>query len=212
MARPVRGHPCFAAVYDWLTGPWERAENLARRRALLAPCAGDVLDAGCGTGANLPVFAELARAGRTLRVQAADPDPHMLRRAGRRAARLGLPVRLLDAPAEDLPLADASCDFVACTLVLCTAGRPAAALAELARVLRPGGRLLFLEHVGSGHPRAAALQARLRRPWACLAGGCRLDAATDALLRAAPFAEVHWEEEALPPPLYRLLRGWARKA
>lgn len=212
MSPPHPGHRSFAAAYDLLTGPAERTILAGRRRRLLADCGGDVLDVGCGTGANFPLLAELGRAGRDLRLQATEPDPHMLRRAIRRAARLGLTATFHDAPAEALPFPPASFDFVLSTFVLCTVANPAAAVAEMHRVLRPGGELRFIEHVQARSERGSRWQSRLRGIWATFAGGCQLDRRTGAELQAAPFAEVDWEEWANPFPIYLALVGRARKA
>jgi SAM-dependent methyltransferase len=99
-----------------------------------------------------------------------------------RVARSRRPARVLDAPAEALPFPDDAFDTVVSTMVLCTVGDVAAAIAETRRVLRPGGRLLFVEHVRAASPRLARWQDRLAGPWAAFAQGCRCNRPTDALL------------------------------
>ena len=97
----------------------------------------------------------------------------MARRLRARVADAGRPVEVVEAPAERLPFEDARFDTAVVTLVLCTVNEPAQALDEIARVLKPGGRLLFLEHVRA--PDASGLvrwQDRLERPWGWIAGGC----------------------------------------
>ncbi len=120
-------------------------------------------------------------------VVATEPNPHMLRRARRAAARAPVAVLLERAGAEALPIADGSTDTVVSTLVLCTVPHPAAALSEIARILRPGGRFLFMEHVRSERPRVARWQDRLERPWGFLAGGCHPNRDTVAAIGAAGF-------------------------
>ncbi len=204
------GHPVFAAFYDFLTAGAERGPLAPLRRNLVDGLHGSVLDVGAGTGANFPFLAVRSLAQPSLTVYAAEPDPHMLRRARRRAARLGLPVTFLPSSAEALPLGDACMDAVLLTLVLCTVSAPAVALAEVRRVLRPGGTLRFLEHVrveGS----AGRWQQRLARPWAAMAGGCRLDRPTGDTLRQAGFASIDWTDVPAPFPVLRVIAGSARK-
>jgi SAM-dependent methyltransferase len=164
-----------AAVYGPFLALGERRSMRALRRELLAAARGRVLEAGAGTGHNVAAYpAGLAELVLT------EPDPAMLARLRRRAGA----ARVVAAGAESLPFADASFDTVVATMVLCTVEDPDAAVRELRRVLRPGGRLLFIEHVRSGDARLARRQARLARPWRLLAAGCRCDRDTVALLRA----------------------------
>jgi ubiquinone/menaquinone biosynthesis C-methylase UbiE len=102
-----------------------------------------------------------------------EPDAHMAAKLRQRARALSLDTSVLEAPAERLPLDDASADTVVSTLVLCTVKDPSLALAEIARVLRPSGTLLFAEHVRSASPRAARWQDRLNTPWSWYACGCQ---------------------------------------
>jgi SAM-dependent methyltransferase len=207
---PRPAHPLFAAAYDLLAGPFDRRLILPLRRRLLAGCSGDLLDVGAGTGGNFPVLREMVDAGADLRLQATEPDPHMLRRARRRAESLRLDVRLHGAPAEALPFHDASFDHVVATLVLCTVADPERSLAEMHRVLRPGGELRFMEHVRAGGA-AGSWQDRLRPLWASVGGGCQLNRRTGETIRRSAFAEAEWETVSVPFPLCRLLLGRARK-
>lgn len=155
--------------------------GLARmRRALSRGIDGDILEVGVGTGRQLPYHPPGAR------VTAVDPDAAALRRAARRAPS----VRLVAAPAEALPFADDSFDWVIFALVLCTVDDPPAALREVRRVLRPAGRLRILEHVRSPHPVIARAQELANPVWGRLAGGCRLDRATRQSVVAAGFSVV----------------------
>jgi ubiquinone/menaquinone biosynthesis C-methylase UbiE len=112
----------------------------------------------------------------------------MRRRLARRLGRLGRVARIVDAPAERLPLADASVDTVVSTLVLCTVNDPERTLGEIARVLRPGGQLLFVEHVRASSRFLAACQDFLLRPWRSFAGGCHCNRATTELMRDCGFS------------------------
>jgi ubiquinone/menaquinone biosynthesis C-methylase UbiE len=143
-----------------------------------------VLEIGAGTGLNLPHYPAAVD-----ELVLTEPDPGMAARLRRRTAgREGAAasVRVVPAPAESLWLPDAAFDTVVSTMVLCTVPDPAAALAEVARVLRPGGRLVLVEHVLSPtSARLARLQRRLARPWAAFAAGCRCDQDTVGLLSGA---------------------------
>jgi ubiquinone/menaquinone biosynthesis C-methylase UbiE len=170
----------FAALYDRQLRPLEDGWLGQRRAALLGDLDGEVLEVGAGTGANL---AHYRQAGT---VVACEPDPAMRKRLAAKLAAAPVPVELSDAPAEALPFADASFDVVVCTLVLCTVPDPAVALAEVARVLRPGGRLAFLEHVRA-EGRLATWQDRLTPVQVWLAGGCHPNRDLEAAITAAGF-------------------------
>jgi ubiquinone/menaquinone biosynthesis C-methylase UbiE len=154
-------------------------------RAKVVPQArGRVLEVGVGTGMNFPYYGEVES------LHGIEPDPHMLRRARARAERLGLPIELRQASAAPLPYEDASFDTAVVTWVLCTIPDSDAALREIARVLRPGGRMLFVEHVRSCRRVAGKLQDLLTPAWKKLAGGCHLNRDSVGAIRGAGFAEV----------------------
>jgi SAM-dependent methyltransferase len=176
----MREHRVFAALYDLLGRRAERGPLGARRRELLRGATGRVLEVGAGTGANLAHYPALER------LILAEPDGAMRRRLAARAAGSPFAVEVLEAPAEDLPVGGASGDAVVCTLVLCSVDDPARALAEMRRVLRPGGRLLFLEHVRA-EGRAGRRQDRLEPVWRRLCAGCHPNRDTVAGIRRAGF-------------------------
>jgi ubiquinone/menaquinone biosynthesis C-methylase UbiE len=182
-----------ALLYDPFLAVGERRGMAARRRALLADVRGRVLEVGAGTGLNLPHYPREADLTLT------EPDPAMLRRLRRRAPAVA-------APAEALPFDDASFDVVVSTLVLCTVADPAAAVREMRRVLRPGGRLVFIEHVQAQAPRLARWQDRLAGPWRAFAAGCRCNAHTlDVLARELRLGAVQRDEWRGMPALVRPL-------
>ena len=152
-----------------------------------------MVEIGAGTGLN----AAYLPAG--TRWIAVEPNVHFHPRLRRAARRHGLDVEIVAGTAERLPLADGSADAVVSTLVLCSVARPAAALAEARRVLRPGGRLVVLEHVAAPEGTVLRrLQRALRRPWGWVADGCRPDQDTAAAIRAAGFASVELEAFRAP--------------
>jgi ubiquinone/menaquinone biosynthesis C-methylase UbiE len=176
----VRSHRIFAALYDRQLRPLERGWLRRRRAALLADLAGQVLEVGAGTGSNLAHYQHASK------VVVCEPDPAMHKRLAVRLPAARVPVELCDAAAEALPFADQSFDVVVSVLVLCTVADPAAALAEAYRVLRPGGRLVFLEHV-RGQGRLAGWQDRLTPLQVRLAGGCHPNRDSQAAIAAAGF-------------------------
>jgi ubiquinone/menaquinone biosynthesis C-methylase UbiE len=189
----------FAAVYDPLSARTEKKFGADLKRELLANARGRVLEIGVGTGlsfAHYPAVEELV---------GVDPSEPMLRRARRRATELASDVTLVDAPAEALPFEDKSFDTVVSLAVLCTVDDPSRALQEIRRVLRPGGRLVFLEHVRSSEPGLAQWQDRLERPWGWIAGGCHPNRQTLEAIEGAGFEVVELERKDLPD-IPRLVR------
>jgi SAM-dependent methyltransferase len=170
----------FSALYDSMTRGMEEAGLRETRRELLAAARGRTLDVGAGTGANIGLFGPEAG-----EVVFAEPDPHMAKRLRRKLAEAADPSEVVQAPAERLPFPDDSFETVVFTLVLCTVPDQEASLAEAARVLRPGGQLLFLEHIRSDDPRLARWQDRLHGPWHFFADGCNCNRDTVAAVSAS---------------------------
>ena len=200
----------FAAVYDRLMAGTEDAGLRDARHDLIGGARGEVLEIGAGTGLNFGHY----RPDQVTRVVATEPDAHMARRARAAAASAPVPVEVSEASAMDLPFEAASFDTVVCTLVLCTVPDPARAVAEVERVLRPAGKLLFLEHVRSEQPGTARWQDRLERPWGVLGAGCHPNRDTLALLGASPLQVGEYRRDTLPksPPIVRpLVIGAATK-
>jgi SAM-dependent methyltransferase len=183
----------FAAIYDRMLRASEEAGLRERRRDLVARAEGRTLELGAGTGANLEHYTDAV--GELILTEPFEP---MARRLRERVGSSGRTAEVVTAPAEELPVADGSVDTVVVTLALCTVDDPDAVLAEVARVLRPGGRLLFLEHVRSEDARLARRQDRLERPWRFVAHGCRPNRATVAAIGAAGFEIEHLEQHGIP--------------
>jgi len=152
------------------------------RQRTIETARGLVLEVGVGSGLNLPLYGPAVA-----HVIAIDPSTELLRLASRRVADARVPVSLLRASAEHVPLADAVFDTIVMTWTLCSIPNPTGALTEMRRVLRPGGRLIFVEHGLSPEIRTARWQHRLTPYWKRISGGCHLDRKTDDLIRAAGF-------------------------
>ena len=196
----------LALVYDPFLWLGEIAGMRRRRSTLLGNACGRVVEIGAGTGLNVAHYPDgIAELVLT------EPDAAMRRRLARRLQRHGRVARIVDAPAERLPLADASVDTVVSTLVLCTVNDPERTLGEIARVLRPDGQLLFVEHVRASSRFLAACQDNLLQPWRRFAGGCRCNRPTVELMRACGFAvaaeEVVWR--GMPAIVHPLMAGRA---
>lgn len=183
----------LAAVYDRVMARSERAGLSAWRGELLAELEGRVLELGAGTGVNLSHYP-----GDLERLILTEPDPHMLRRLVVRARELRPGTEVVGAGAERLPYPGESFDAIVTTLVLCTVPDPDAALAEAARLLRPGGRLLFVEHVASPDPSARRWQGRIEPVWRHVAGGCRLTRDPRQRMRELGFRLERCDEDRLP--------------
>lgn len=177
------------------------------KRELLGGLEGTVLELGPGTGANLAYY------GSRVRLIGVEPNPHMHPYLRREAAQRGRPIEIRHGRAERLDLADASVDAVVATLVLCSVDDPEAALAEVRRVLKPGGRFVFLEHVAAppGTWRRR-LQRAVQPVWTFLGEGCRPDRETWLAIGRAGFREVTAEHFELPVPIvWPHIAGWALK-
>jgi ubiquinone/menaquinone biosynthesis C-methylase UbiE len=197
----------FTALYDWLMKSTEEEGLREMRRETLSKASGRTIDLGSGTGANLGLYPDSVT-----ELVLAEPDPHMLKKLRPKVEEAGVDAEIVQAGAEDLPFEDSSFDTAVFTLVLCTVPDPAAALAEAARVLRPGGRLLFVEHVRSEDRGLARWQDRLERPWRFFGDGCHCNRDTVATIEASPLSVEGVEHGELPksPPLVRpLVRGSA---
>jgi ubiquinone/menaquinone biosynthesis C-methylase UbiE len=158
------------------------AEIGDHRRRLLAGLSGRVLEVGAGNGLNFPHYPATVT-----EVLAIEPEPYLGRLALAAARQAPVPIRVVAGTAEALPVPDGAVDAVVASLVLCTVADLDQALAEIGRVLRPGGRLHCYEHVRATNPRLARWQDRLERPWGWLAGGCHPNRDTVAAITAAGF-------------------------
>jgi len=172
------GGRLFARLYDPMMSGAEKAGLGELRRVLLTAAKGSVLEIGAGTGANLTRYsADVDKLTLT------EPDPAMIRQVQPRVREHAPGALLLRAPVEDLPFTDDSFDAVVSTLVLCTVEDQLRALREVRRVLRPGGVLLFIEHVRADQPNLARWQDRLNHVNRVLGRGCNCNRQT---LRKVP--------------------------
>ena len=137
---------------------------------MVAAASGRVLEVGIGSGLNFPLYGRQVET-----VVGIDPSPRLLAIARRRADAAGFRAELLQGSATEIPLADSTIDTVVMTWTLCSIADPLAALREMRRVLKPHGKLLFVEHGLSPEPRVERWQHRLTPIWCHVAGGCHLD-------------------------------------
>jgi ubiquinone/menaquinone biosynthesis C-methylase UbiE len=196
---------------DWLLPPIldlvMRQEALAKYRCRAqSEAQGTVLEVGVGSGLNLPLYGAGVE-----RVIGIDPSARLLHTARRRAAKARVPVHLVMAAGEALPVADASVDTVVTTWTLCTIPDPLAALGEMRRVLRAGGRLLFVEHGLAPDPQVQRWQQRLTPGWRRIGGGCHLNRKMDELIKEAGFeiGDLGTGYMDGPKALTFMYRGWA---
>ena len=195
---PVRrspvSHPIFARVYQRLSRAEEAAGGAAHRERLLAGLQGRAVEIGAGNGLNFGHYPQ----GVT-EVVAVEPEPYLRSRAVKAAEGAPVPVTVIAATADAVPLPDASVDAGVVSLVLCSVPVQATALAELHRVIRPGGELRFYEHVLADGTRLARYQRRADHIWPRFAGGCHLARPTASAIAAAGFEIVDCEQIMFPP-------------
>jgi ubiquinone/menaquinone biosynthesis C-methylase UbiE len=161
------------------------AKYVALKARLFSSLPDTIVELGPGTGANLRYYPPGTQ------LVAIEPNPHMHKRLRRRAARFGLNLDLHPIRAEALDLKSNSAEFVCSSLVLCSVADPKQVVAEVRRVLKPGGRFVCIEHVMAPPASSVAvLQRTIRRPWRWLFDGCELCNRTEAVIRGAGFSEV----------------------
>lgn len=172
----------------------DRGEGAERRAGLLVDLRGRVLEVGAGTGSNFRHY----RTG-VSEVVAIEPEPRLRRQAEEAARTAAVPVTVVDGVADRLPADDGTVDAVVATLVLCTVPDQPSALAEIIRVLRPGGRLHFWEHVRAEGPGLARVQRLVDATvWPLVGGGCHTHRDTVAALEAAGFTIERLERFRFP--------------
>lgn len=201
----MSNHRFFAALYDPVSRMADRAGLARLRRRLLSEATGRVLEVGAGTGLNLPHYRDVDE------VVLLEPDEAMRRRLEPRLASAPVPVEVCHEALEHAPFPDGSFDTVVATLVLCSVDDLDAALERIRRLLRPDGRLLFLEHVaGTG---ARRMVQRAAAPvWRRVNAGCRLDRDTSSAIRAAGFliTDVERHRTVVDPFTGLMIEGVAR--
>lgn len=180
-----------------------RLTHLAMRQTYLTPfrkrvvgaAEGRVLEIGIGSGLNFPLYS-----GKATSVIGLEPSSKLLHMAGARTSSATIPITLLDASAEAIPLDTASIDTVVTTWTLCTIPDAPRALAEMRRVLKPGGALLFVEHGRAPEPGVVRWQDRLDPLWSRVAGGCHLNRKMDDLIAGNGFRIGTLVNARLPGP------------
>lgn len=200
-------HPIFARLFVLLT-PLAEKEVGPHRDETLAPARGRVIEVGAGHGENFARYS-----GAVTEVLAIEPEPYLRAKAIEAARRAPVPVRVVDGVAEALPCGEEEFDTAVASLVLCSVPDQGAALAELRRVLKPGGQLLFYEHVVARDDRRARFQRRLNPVWTRLSGGCNLHRDTSAAIAAAGFEIEHERAFDMPKggPIAPHVIGLARR-
>ena len=176
-------HPVFARLYPVVGKAMERGGMDQRRQELLSVLSGEVVEVGAGDGLNFPHYPPAVT-----HVLAVEPEPHLRSLAREAASHAPVPVEVVDGLAERLPCTDGSADAVVVSLVLCSVADQTAALREISRVLKPGGRLRFLEHVRADTPGLVRVQRVLDATlWPRVAGGCHTGRDTAAAIERAGF-------------------------
>ncbi|MFL5825641.1 MAG: class I SAM-dependent methyltransferase [Thermoleophilaceae bacterium] len=198
----------FAAVYDRIQKGAEEAGVREMRLGLVSQASGRVLEVGAGTGLNLDHYGDVEE------LVLAEPSPHMAAKLEQKLAASRRNATVVQAPAERLPFPEDSFDSVVVTLVLCTVPDQQAALNEIHRVLKPGGRLLFMEHVRSDDPKIARWQDRIEKPWGWFACGCHPNRDTLRTIESSPL-QLEFSAREQAPGVPRIVNegvaGVARK-
>jgi ubiquinone/menaquinone biosynthesis C-methylase UbiE len=180
-------HPLFARFYARTSLLMDRGVG-AHRRTLLEGLTGRVIEIGAGNGLNFPHYPDTVTA-----VVAVEPEPHLRAIAETNAAQATVPIKIVDGWADHLPADDASCDAAIASLVLCSVPHQATALAEIGRILKPGGQLRFLEHVRNPRPTRRRIQQTLDAThiWPWFGGGCHCSRDTLTAIKKAGFTIGH---------------------
>ena len=198
-------HPRFARAFARAVEGMNRRGASEHRRRMLAGLNGRVIEIGAGEGSAFALYPPAVT-----HVLALEPDDYLRSLAGDRAAAATVPVTVSPAAAEQIPAGDGSADAVVASLVLCSVADQAAVLAEVRRVLRPGGTLAYYEHVRSGNPVLATVEDVLTPAWQRLAGGCHPNRDTLSAITAAGFTiqenqRFGFAVHPLAPPVAHIL-------
>src|SRR6266542_5774861 len=191
----MKGHKWFAAIYDRMAAPEERRFMGEVRAEVAGGARGKILEIGAGTGLNFPHYRDGAQ------VIATEPDPYMRQRAQRRLMESGKHIELHEASAEELPFESDSFDTVVGTLVMCSVAHPQRALAEIRRVLKPGGEYRFYEHVRYEGAFGSFWQDAVLPVWRWFGAGCHPNRDTGRLIREAGFEIIQSEYSKPLPPI-----------
>ncbi len=175
-----------------------------QRRKVVPLAEGVVLEIGIGSGLNLPHY----DAGKVAKVIGVDPDPHIWKRAAKRLAQAPFPVERIGLSGEQIPLEDKSADTVLVTFSLCSIPDPVAALEEMRRILKPGGRMLFLEHGQAPDARVRRWQHRIDPVWRKIAGGCHSGRPIPKLIERAGWTLDRMEQGYIPGPKVLAYNYW----
>jgi ubiquinone/menaquinone biosynthesis C-methylase UbiE len=166
----------FAKWYDFFMNPLEKRKFASIRKNLLQHATGKVLEIGAGTGINFPFYHQADS------IVAIEPNPYMIEKSNSRMINASVPIEVVRVGAEQLPFNDHSFDCIVATLVFCTIPNVEQAINEMKRVCKPGGRILFFEHVKMNHRILAGLQDFLTPVWKKICDGCCLNRETDKLI------------------------------
>lgn len=184
-----------------------RKGNMEQRKLVVPQLQGDVLEVGVGTGLNIPLY----QADKIKHLFALDPSPEMISLARKKSDVVNFALDYLLDSAESIPLRSGSIDSVLITYSLCTIADAEAALAEIRRVLKPGGKLYFCEHGKAPDTTVQFWQNSLNRPWGYVSGGCNLNRDIPGLLTKAGFTIQEMNKHYIPgwKPLSYTYRGCA---
>jgi ubiquinone/menaquinone biosynthesis C-methylase UbiE len=195
-------------ILPWLIHLSMRQHRLAPyRNRVVSNARGRVLEVGIGSGLNLPFY------GNTVaEIIGLEPSPKLVEMANKAARQTPIPLRLIEGTAEAIPIEDDSVDAVVTTWTMCNILEVQKAVQEMRRVLKPGGRLLFVEHGRASEPRVRWWQDHLTPAWRRLSGGCHLNRAIDELIERAGFRVERLEKGYMqgPKPMTFMYEGSAR--
>lgn len=180
MKRHTLQHPYFARLYSRISRWLELHGNSENRRRLVAPMTGSVIEVGAGNGLNFAYYPHTVT-----RVLAVEPESRLRAEAKSAAAAAPVAIDVISARAEQLPVSDDRFDGAVLSLVLCSVADEQAVLAELRRVVRPGGQVRFYEHARSPRPAVGRAQDVITPVWSQFAGGCHLNRDAATTIRAA---------------------------
>jgi ubiquinone/menaquinone biosynthesis C-methylase UbiE len=204
-----RRHPLFARFYARTSLLMERGVG-AHRATLLGGLSGRVIEVGAGNGLNFPHYPQTVT-----EVIAVEPEPHLRSIAEASADQAGIPIKVIDGLADHLPAEDGSCDAAIASLVLCSVPDQDRALAEIRRVLKPGGQLRFFEHVQAATPGRRRVQKALDATiWPWFGGGCHCGRDTQTAIERAGFVidridQLTTAETQMPFPVAPQILGTA---